>query len=393
MGVDTPDTGEAAARVLADRSGPAEAVAEAPGRVNLIGEHTDYNGGLVLPAALEASVGVAVRFRSGSRVRGWSREEGEGDADLGQAAARSWLDYVRGVAGVLADTGRIPESGFDVGVSGRVPLGAGLASSAALQVASALALAAAAGHPFGEAERLDVARLCQRAESEFVGVPCGILDPFASLMARPDRAILLDCARTRWELVEIPSEVELLIVDTGVHRELRRVGYGERRSECERALADAQDRLGCDRATLSEISPAEVAGLGGHVPEVSLRRLRHVVTENERVRAFARALADRDLPGAGAALYASHESLRDDFEVTWPESDLLVEASREIPAVFGARMTGAGWGGCTVHLVRSGEEDEVRRALGARFEKRFGSVPRAWRTRAGSGARLLSTGD
>jgi galactokinase len=356
----------------------------------LIGEHTDYNGGLVLPAALEAATGVAIRFTNGTDVRGISREEGESEAALGDPPRSVWLDYVRGVARLLAEAGRIPQRGFQAGIAGDVPTGSGLSSSAALEVASALALAAAAGRPFEADEALEAARLCQRAESEFVGVPCGILDPFASLLARPGRAILLDCARMTWEGVALPAEVELLIVDTGVRRELREGGYAERRVECETALEGARTVLGRDLQSLSEIRTSEI-GLLEPLPEAPLRRLRHVVTENDRVRAFVRSLRHGLLSEAGEVLYASHTSLRLDFEVTCPESDLLVEASRDLPGALGARMTGAGWGGCTLHLVRFGEAKEVREGLAGRFEERFGRRPRSWQTRPGPGARVLST--
>ena len=376
--------------LLGSFAGPPGGAAEAPGRVNLIGEHTDYNGGLVLPIALERVTSVAVRLERGAGVRGVSREEGEAEAGLADAARSCWLDYVRGVARALVDAGRLPPRGFAVAVAGDVPTGAGLSSSAALEVASALALAAAAGRPFGPEELDGVARLCQRAEAEFVGVPCGILDPFASLHARPGRAILLDCARMTFELVPLPPDLEILIVDTGVRRALREGGYAERRRECADALVLARPTLGRDLGSLSEIGPADLECLEGRLAPVPFRRLRHVVTENARVRDFARALALPTASEAGRALYASHQSLRDDFEVTCAESDFLVEASRALPAVVGARMTGAGWGGCTLHLVRAGETEAARAALAEGFEARFGRVPRAWRTRAGPGARRVA---
>jgi galactokinase len=385
-----PTVLEAARQLLAAFSGPPASEAEAPGRVNLIGEHTDYNGGLVLPAALSQRTAVVVRFAGGSRVRGVSREEGATESALGAPPARTWLDYVRGVAGELVRADRIPKGGFDVAVAGEVPGGSGLSSSAALEVATALALGAAAGRPFASDEALDLARLCQRAESGFVGVPCGILDPFASLLAREGQAILLDCALMDWEPVPLPSSLELLIVDTGVRRALREGGYKTRRDECEQALEAARGVLGREIQTLSEIDPRELPALRSTLPHVLYRRLRHVVTENRRVRAFVEALRAVDLPAAGEALYGSHASLRDDYEVTCAESDLLVDQSRMLIGVVGARMTGAGWGGCTVHLVESDRAQEVLESLQARFVARFDRIPRAWRTRPGPGARAAS---
>ena len=379
---------EAARELLANFAGLPGSEAEAPGRVNLIGEHTDYNGGLVLPAALAQRTAVAVRFSDGSRVRGVSREEGAAESELEAPPGRAWLDYVRGVALELSATHRIPRRGFDVAVAGEVPGGSGLSSSAALEVATALALGAAADRPFRSDEALDLARLCQRAESGFVGVPCGILDPFASLLAREGEAILLDCARMTWETVPLPTRLELVIVDTGVRRALREGGYKTRREECEQALESSRGVLARTIATLSEIGPHELPALRGALPSVLYRRVRHVVTENRRVHAFANALRHAHLPVAGEALYGSHASLRDDYEVTCDESDLLVEQSRTLPGVVGARMTGAGWGGCTVHLVESDHAQEVLERLQAGFAARFGQVPRAWRTRPGPGARI-----
>ncbi|MBM4335643.1 MAG: galactokinase [Deltaproteobacteria bacterium] len=368
---------------------PPAAAARAPGRVNLIGEHTDYNGGLVLPAAIELATRVAVRMRSDSRVVGLSRERGAASSELDEPPAGDWLDYARGTARVLADAGLLRESGFEIAVRSDLPEGAGLSSSAALEAATSLALLAASGGPEVALDRPDLARLCQRAEAEFAGVPCGIMDQYAVLCSEPGSALLLDCASLVASRVPLPAGVEIQIFDTGVSRGLRSGGYAQRRADCERALSGARRALGRKLASLSELSIEELADLARSLDPVALRRARHVVSENARVREFARALAAGELERAGAEMFASHESLRSDYDVTVPESDALVEESRGLPGCIGARMTGAGLGGCTVHLVRAEQASLFAAALTDRFRARFAREPRFWRTRAAGGAGLI----
>jgi galactokinase len=364
----------------------AAAAARAPGRVNLIGEHTDYNGGLVLPAAIALATEVAVRPRADARVLGLSREEGPAEAGFGDPPRRHWLDYPRGTARLLAEAGRVPAAGFEIAVASDLPPGAGLSSSAALDVATALALMTAAGAPLRPAERVELARLCQRAEVEFAGVPCGIMDPYAILHARPGCAICLRCSDLRAEVVPIPAGVELLLVDTGVRHSLRSGDYAARRRECDEALAASRVALGRELATLSDVSPRDLPALRAALPGVPFRRLRHVVGENARVQSFARALRGRDLRAAGDLLYGSHASLAFDFEVSCAESDLLVEASRSVPGCLGARMTGAGFGGSTLHLVEAGAGESVADALAEAFRARFSRTPRCWVTHPSAGA-------
>ncbi len=354
--------------------------------MNLIGEHTDYNGGWVLPAAIALCTEVALRFRSDGRVLGVSREEGPSEAQLDAAPRHTWLDYARGVARLLAQAGRIPGTGFEIAVASELPAGAGLSSSAALEVASALALAAAAGAPLVRDERLELARLCQRAEHEFAGVPCGIMDPYAVLHAQVGHGMLLRCSDLHAEQVPIPGTLALLIVDTGVRHALRDGGYAARRRECEQALAAARIALPRQLDTASDVEPRDLPALRPALEDVPFRRLRHVVSENARVRAFARALRARDERAAGEMLYASHASLRDDFEVSCPESDALVEESHGVEGCLGARMTGAGFGGSTLHLVRTASADAVAARLAERFRARFGRTPRHWKTRPAAAA-------
>jgi galactokinase len=376
-------------RFASEFGSPPAAEARAPGRVNLIGEHTDYSGGLALPVAVSLETRVAVRFRSDRTVRGVSRERGAAGAELEAPAAGDWLDYVRGVACELVRARRIPAAGFDVAVAGDVPEDAGLSSSAALAVASAHALAGAAGAPFREAERAEVAEAAHRAETGFVGVPCGIMDQYAIACAEPGCALLLDCARVELRPVPLPEELTLLVVDTGVRRELRGGDYQARVDECQRAREQASAALGRPLANLSELRPEEVLELDGALDPVALRRARHVTSENQRVERFVRALEARDLRAAGRILYESHESLAVDYEVSWREADLLVRASRDLDGVLGARLTGAGWGGCTLHLVQRGQQRACAAALCAVLERSQSGPVRCFQLNAVGGAGLL----
>lgn len=365
----------------------------APGRVNLIGEHTDYNGGWVLPAAIELSSFVDVRFRSDRRVCGYSTSRGEAEAGLAEPAHGNWLDYPRGVARVLARAGRLPERGFELLVRGELPEGAGLSSSASLLAASALALRSAAGLSLRSEELPDLARACQRAEAAFVGTPCGVMDPFVSLHAARAHGLLLRCSDLSFRQVPLPEALQLVIVDSGVEHALRTGGYAERARECAQALVEAQRVLGIELGNLSALGEEQLAGLEPALDPLLFRRVRHVVTENARVAAVALALGRTDFEALGSLLYASHESLRLDYAVTCDETDWLVAHSRELAAVFGARMTGAGWGGCTLHVVRAPDGPGAAEALAEAFRGRFGRRPRTWITRAAAGARLTHAGD
>ena len=365
-----------------------DASAAAPGRVNLVGEHTDYNGGLVLPAAIELETRVSVRWRADDRVVGRSRERGRASAERGEPARGDWLDYPRGVARELERAGLLPARGFELEVETDLPEGAGLSSSAALEAASALALLAAAGRAEAVA-RPELARLCQRAEADFVGVPCGIMDQYAVLCSAPASALRLDCASLEARPAALPPGLAFAVFDTGVARSLRAGAYAERRRECERARAAGERALARALGSLSELAPAELPALERALDPVAFRRARHVVGENARVDALAAALARGDLAAAGAAMAASHASLRDDYEVGWPEADAAVELSRALGCAA-ARMTGAGFGGCTVHLLPERDAAAFAAALAARFRERTGRGPRVWCTRASGPARVLA---
>jgi len=365
---------------------PPDAGARAPGRVNLIGEHTDYNEGLVLPCAIDRAAVAWVARRPGTRARVHSREQRE-PAGFDVAALRrrgDWLDYVQGVVAALREDG-VALTGFDLMLASDVPLGAGLASSAALTLAVVTALDASQGLGLDARAR---ARAAQRAERGFVGVACGIMDPLASALGRRDHALRLDCRDTSVEVVPWPADqAQLLVAHSGVSRELARGGYGERVAECRRAL-EALRASGLRIAALRDLAPERLPEL--RLEARLLRRVRHVVTENARVDAFCAALRAADLAACGALLREGMASLRDDFAVSAPELDALCEAADGLPGVYGSRLTGAGFGGCTLQLVAPEAAQAVAAALAAAFERRFGRRPPIWPVRPAEGATLLA---
>jgi galactokinase len=329
----------------------------------------------VLPAAVQ--LGITVEVHSAADVvRLHSTRFGPAApfaADGEGPEAGGWARYGQAVAAELAALGR-PPIGLAATVDSDLPAGAGLSSSAALEVALALALCAVAAF---ELEPLELALACQRAELRAVGVPCGILDQAASVLGRERAAILLDCATLEHRFVAVPEDVALLVLDSGVARSLEHSGYAQRRRELEHALRLA----GADRSTAVELGA--LAGLDAD----SARRLRHVVTENERVRSCAAALEAADLPRAGALLSASHASLRDDYEVSTAELDVLVAAAEEAGA-YGARLLGAGFGGAVLALADAAEADAVGRAALAAYASRTGRDGRALAVRPSGGARV-----
>jgi galactokinase len=326
----------------------------APGRVNLIGGHSDYSGGLVLPMAIDLGTTI-VGQRGHDRVVLVSQDEAEPaevPLDVSEPAAISpaWARYVAGVVAELT-----PTTGFIGQVSTTVPIGTGLSSSAALEVAVALALVGD-----DRIDRRQVALACQRAEHRASGVPCGIMDQFASLLGVDGHAILIDCTTLEVTPVALPDDIAIVVVDSGQRRNLAEVGYAERRAEVGRA-ADV----------LGHLPDAALADVEALADPVLRKRARHVVTESQRVRAFVDAITNGDLAAAGALMTESHVSLRDDQEVTTPALDALVERLNATPGVYGARLTGGGWGGCVVALADPGVLDEgwtVRPSAGASVE-------------------------
>jgi galactokinase len=346
--------------------------ASAPGRVNLIGEHTDYNAGFVLPMAVPLATHVELHPRADPAVRVWSANvpEREGGAEyvLGsEAKGRGWLDYPQGVTRTLVHDG-FAISGFDARVESTVPLGSGLSSSASLDVALLRALREAFGLPLDD---LALARLGQRVENEFVGARVGIMDPMAASLGDDGVALFIDTRDLSYERVPLPPGLEVAVIDSGVSHGHAAGEYNTRRAECERACS----LLGV--AELRDLSNRDLPRLAG-LPEPIDRRARHVVTENDRVLAAVRAIRANDLDGLGDLLYRSHESLRVDYEVTVPELDALVELARAEPGVYGARMTGGGFGGSVIVTTQAG----FGGAVAAR-------VARAYRSGTGKEARVL----
>lgn len=364
-----------------------ERAARAPGRVNLIGEHTDYNEGLVLPCALDRETWVVGAARRDRLVRVFSLDL-PAEASLSLEAPRrrgDFSDYVIAPWTAIGEGGReLP--GADLGVVSRVPLEAGLSSSAALGVGVAWVLDRLYGLGLAPEE---LAAAVHRGENAFVGVGCGILDQYASALGRRDHALRIDCRDRALRWVPLgPGAPALLLAHSGVRRALATGGYGERVRECAEAL-EAARRAGIaapDARALRDLAVEDLPALERALPPLLLRRARHVIRENRRVDDFCVALEAARWADCGALLREGMASLRGDYDVSTPELDLLCELADGHPAVYGSRLTGAGWGGCTLHLVREEALDEVQQALRRGFARRFGREPTLWRVRPADGA-------
>jgi galactokinase len=351
----------------------------APGRANLIGEHTDYNDGFVLPVALELATYVAGRRRDGVVSLRSLDEPGRVAIDVrtGEGNARGWGRYVAAVVRALLDDG-VAVDGFDGVVASDVPIGAGLSSSAALELAVAHAVTAAPADP----TRLALA--CHRAENVHVGTRCGVMDQLASAAGRAGYALLVDCRDVTVEPIPVPPETSVLIVDSGLRRELAQSAYNERVAEC----AAAADALGV--TSLRDATRADLERPSRSLDPTLRRRARHVVDENARVLAAAEALRAGRLDDLGALFRASHESLARDYEVSTPELDLLVAIAGTTDGVLAARLTGAGFGGCTVNLVRTDAAEAAGRAIVERYRERTNRDARHWVSRPAAGAGPIS---
>ena len=344
-------------------------IVSAPGRVNLVGEHTDYNGGFVLPTAIPQRTHAALTPRGDSTVRVASANVGGRAASatyaLGaEAPGRGWLDYVQGVTAMLRGT-RPPIGGFDAYLTSTVPLGSGLSSSAALEVALLRALREAYGLALDD---VALARVGQQAENEFVGARVGIMDQMAASLADENTALLLDTRSLAYERVPLPTTADLVVLESGVRHQHAGGDYNARRAECERAAA----LLGVEQ--LRDLSFADLPRLAALPPPLD-RRARHVVTENARVLEAAAALRAADLPRLGALFSASHASQRDDYEVSIPEIDLLVTLASQEPDVYGARLTGGGFGGSVVLLARAGAGRTAAERITSAYAAQSGRTP------------------
>lgn len=361
------------------RYGREPRVALAPGRVNLIGEHTDYNDGFVLPVAIDRYCALAFAPNQDGLLRGYSLvERDERAVSLTSIArTRSWLDYPAGVVWAYRGEG-VELEGMDFVVGGDVPIGAGLSSSAAFELATARAVVEIASVPWDPAR---AARMSRRAENEFVCVPCGIMDQMAASVSTEGCAMLLDCRSLAFEAVAIPSELLVVVLDTGTRRALLESAYRDRRSRCEEAAA----ALG-----LEALRDASIEMLDRLQDPLQRRRALHVVEENRRTVDMVEALRHGDEKRVGTLMRGSHESLRDLFEVSSPALDRMVEIASRHPAAVGARMTGAGFGGCAVALVRAVAVRHFSEDVEASYREATGNDGKLYRCRAVSGARILS---
>jgi galactokinase len=356
----------------------------APGRVNLIGEHTDYNEGFVLPAALEFSCWAAAGPRTDGRLSVFSentQELAEAKLDgLEDARTGRWSDYPVGVAWALGKEG-FSLKGANLYFEGEVPLGAGLSSSAALEVSTGYALLEMARQPV---DLRKLALTCRRAENEFVGAHVGIMDQFVACHGRAGSALLLDCRSLGYEYVPMPSGLSLVICNSMVRHDLAAGEYNARRAECEEGVRLLRAKMPGITA-LRDVAMRDLEMHKELLPEVVYRRCRHVMTENERVLQAVEAFRKEDLKRAGELMFASHQSLRDDFEVSCAELDGLVEIARKQPGLVGARMTGGGFGGCTVNLVKKEFVEQFIESVSAGYEARFGIRPEMYKSDTANG--------
>lgn len=356
-----------------DRYGRAPRIFRAPGRVNLIGEHTDYNDGFVMPAALEHATWVAVAPRADRRIVVHSRRSdatAELDLDAGPIRPMGhWSDYVFGVARILLEKGH-RLTGCDMTLTSTVPVGSGLSSSAALEVSVCGALAALAGITL---DRVETAKICQRAENEHVGMRCGIMDQYASSCSSAGHALMIDCRSLEARAVAIDPGCRIVVANSMVHHVLAGGGeYNARRKSCEDGVARLRTRLGDGVRALRDVSIEALEANRDLLDTETHRRCRHIVTENARVLAAVTAADAGDVTRFGALMDASHVSMRDDFEISCPEVDVMVDLARMLPGVYGSRMTGGGFGGCTVSLVAVGAVEDFTATLRATYREATG---------------------
>jgi galactokinase len=346
----------------------------APGRVNIIGEHTDYNDGYVLPAALDLATYVAAAPRDDRRLLLHARasaQSAEFDLDEAHPTRRGdWSDYARGVVTMLQRAG-VSVGGATLLIDGDLPMGSGLSSSASFEVAIALALTHLVGV---DMDRSELARLCQRAENDFVGMRCGIMDQLIVCRAQKGAALLLDCRTLEARAIPIDPAVRLIVCDSGVRHTLAGSEYNLRRRDCETAVALLARVLPGLKA-LRDLSLDQLATHAHVLPPTVFRRARHVVSENWRTLFAAAALESGRLEECGRMIDASHDSLRDDYEVSCAELDRLVDAARDLPGVYGARMMGGGFGGCTINLVAAEQAESFMAAMGEACADEDGAPP------------------
>ncbi len=361
----------------------------APGRVNLIGEHTDYNDGFVFPAGIDFYTQVAAATRPDRKLVVYSENYNEEvEIDLQNSflkARKHWSDYVCGVALVLLAAGH-KISGANLLIESNVPVGAGLSSSAALEVAVASALLGISGLSM---DPLQLALLCQRAENEFVGARCGIMDQFICVHAKQGTALLLDCRSLEYQVFPIASGFTLVACNTMVRHDLASGAYNQRRAECEQGVRHMAKFLPNVQA-LRDVTRDELDRYAKGLPDKVFRRCRHVITENERVLQSGICLRNNDAAGFGCLMAESHRSLRNDYEVSCAELDLMVEIAGRVEGVVGSRMTGGGFGGCTINLVHSENVPQLRATVLSEYQQKTGKQPEIYISRPAGGAEEIS---
>jgi galactokinase len=391
----TPE--ELAALHLASFDAPGE-LYRAPGRVNLIGEHTDYCDGFVMPVAIDFSTVIAISPRIDGRVLAHSVNFNERvDKTVGQlvedgfdtlrAGRRMhWVDYIAGVLWALRERGVDVGSGFSMTIAGDVPLGAGLSSSASIEVAAAFAVLGTLGVAM---PRKEIAVLCRRAENAFVGANVGIMDQFVSCCGAADHAVMIDCRSLEYTLAPIPAEVRIVICNSMVKHSHAGGEYNVRRAEIEQGTEILRAHRPKIRA-LRDATVADLARWASEMPENVLRRCRHVITEDDRVLAAVKAFEDRDLAQFGELMREAHVSFRDDFEASCPEIDVLVGLANEQAGCFGARLTGGGFGGCTVNLVAAEHVEGFVDAMRTGYLGATGIAAEIYVSRASAGAHAIA---
>jgi galactokinase len=349
-------------------------VFQAPGRVNLIGEHTDYNAGYVFPMAIDRTTKIAIARRTDKLLNIWSENMQElVTINFNNPVKKKdhWSDYVTGVATTLINEGFVLD-GAEVFIESDVPVGSGLSSSAALEVSVGFALLTINNHKI---DRKKLALLCQKAENDFVGMNCGIMDQYIACHARADKAMFLDCRTLDYKLIPLnPEAAQIVICNTMVKHELSGSEYNIRRSQCEQGVQLLSKSYPGIKA-LRDVSLAQFHITKSNLPDIIQKRCRHVIAENERVLLTFEELKKGKLEAFGNLMNASHDSLRDDYEVSCKELDIMVNIARKLPGVYGARMTGGGFGGCTVNLVETEYVDQFCTNISKQYREHTGLEP------------------
>lgn len=366
--------------------------AQAPGRVNLIGGHTDYNDGFVLPVAIDREIVIAAIPRADKQVRAYSldfsAEENFNLTDISYNKKTTWINYLQGVAKFLQKAGYSLQ-GMDLVLTGNIPQGAGLSSSAALEVVTALTFQLV--NDFG-LDRVELAKICRQAENEFVGVSCGIMDQFISVLGQRDQALFLDCRSHDYKLVPIEDQnIKIVVSNTKVEHSLVDSAYNQRLKECSEGVKLFNQFLTKEVTALRDITVKEFKEYQQKLPETIRKRVKHVVMENKRVEKTVKALVAGNLEQAGKLMVEAHKSLRDFYEVSCKELDLLVDIALDIEGVYGARMTGAGFGGCTVSLVKEKSVPKFKQQIYQNYQTKTGIEPEIYICNIETGAEEIKT--